>query len=66
MCAQDLHVQRVGNDGEDGEGVDQADHDQGVRVVHLETNANTIILTDTNTNTNTNTQKNTNTNIAQF
>ena len=31
-----LHMERVGDDGEDGEGVDEADHDQGVCVVHLQ------------------------------
>jgi len=30
-----LHVERVGDDCEDGEGVDEADHNQGVCVVHL-------------------------------
>ena len=31
-------MERVGDDGEDGEGVDEADHSQGVCVVHLQTN----------------------------
>ena len=31
-------MERVGDDCEDGEGVDEADHNQGVCVVHLQTN----------------------------
>ena len=33
-------MERVGDDGKDGEGVDEADHYQGVGVVHLQPNTN--------------------------
>ena len=35
-------MERVGDDGEDGEGVDEADHNQRVCVVHLQINTNIL------------------------
>ena len=37
-------MERVGDDGEDGEGVDEADHDQGVCVVHLQSIINKEVV----------------------